>query len=399
MSRRLVAEPVAGWADGPIDRHGIMCPMADQVAGAAARNRLGYRPELDGLRAVALIFVLGVHWWPHDLPGGRIGVDLFFVMSGFLITSLMLEHGGRFSLLRFYERRARRLLPAVVVLLGVFWWAEGAHWVALYVGNWARAAGELHPYLGHMWSLAIEEQFYIVWPLVFLALRTCRRWVAVAALVALAGAVGLHRVTSIDDSARIVNGTDMRLDGLALGCALAFGWPWLRGVRWLPVAARVAAVPCLLALCWVWRFDADLLGWGYTLVSAGWLVVLVAVLTGSGTVLKHPVMVRLGVLSYSLYLWHFPISAWVRGGSLYNTAPVTTVVAVVLSSIAAVVSYRFVEQRFRLARPCEQHAEQPAVVGEGVGRVGGVTDRTHVEQLARGARLRGEHPGDLQHVL
>lgn len=370
--------------------------MVSGETGAAV-HKLGHRPELDGLRGVAVALVLGIHWWPTWFPGGRIGVDLFFVLSGFLITTLMLEDGGRFSLTRFYERRARRLLPAVAVLLAVFWWADGAHWVALYAGNWARSAGDLSPYLGHTWSLAIEEQFYLAWPLVFLALRTCRRHVAAIALVAFAVGVGAHRVSMVTDydSLRLVNGTDMRLDGLAFGCAIAFGWPWLRRLR-LETPALVA----LGYLGWVVLADASLIRWGYTLVSAAWAVVLLAVLNGAGhQVLRARGLVWLGVLSYSIYLWHFPITAWLRGGSLYNTAPGTTVLAVVLSFAAAVASYRLVEQRFRSRGARDKDAQETGVVGEGVGAIRRGADDSEVRELTGRARLAGQHAGHLEHVL
>lgn len=375
------------------------CPVTS-AGGQAGTEPLGHRPGLDGVRGFAIVLVLALHWWPTLFPGGYLGVDLFFVLSGFLITTLMLEDRD-FRLARFYERRARRLMPAVAVLLAVFWWADGVEWAALYVANWARAGGELSPYLGHMWSLAIEEQFYLAWPLVFLGLRSCRRPVVVAALLAVAVGVGAYRnaMAEVVDGARLVNGTDMRLDGLALGCALAFGWPWLARFDLRRYVAPLAAV-ALAALGWVWVANADLTRWGYTIVSAGWLVVLVAVLYGSGhRLLTHRAMVRLGVLSYSLYLWHFPITAWVRGGSLYNTAAWSTVVSVVLSLAAAWVSYRFVEQRFRLRRAREQRTEEAGVVGEGVSALRRGADDAEVHVLARRAGFAGQHARDLEHVL
>lgn len=332
------------------------------VAAVTERaERLGYRPELDGLRGVAVLLVLGLHWWPTRLPGGRIGVDLFFVLSGFLITTLMLEE-GRVDLRRFWTRRARRLMPAVAVLLAVFWWADGAGWVALYVGNWARVAGDLSPYLAHAWSLGIEEQFYLLWPLAYLGLRRFPRPAVALLLAATAVGVGWWRVSLDAPWERLVNGTDTRLDGLAIGCAVAFGWPWLRSLPW-----RLAALPCLVGLGAVAVADADLLGWGYTLVSLGWAVVLLAVLDGNGrTVLSRRGLVRVGVLSYSLYLWHYPITVGLRGGDIYDTAAGTTVLAVVATGCAAWASWRWVESPWRSGHRLDvDRASDPRTVATG----------------------------------
>jgi peptidoglycan/LPS O-acetylase OafA/YrhL len=174
--------------------------------------RLGRRPALDGLRtiAVAVVFLSHVH---EHMPGGYYGVDGFFVLSGFLITSILLteEHNtGAIALKAFYSRRARRLLPALACMLAmvvaIFIAAHyhGSIWpsilaVVLYVSNWAEAFG---PYLGdglltHTWSLAIEEQFYIVWPLV-LAYGLHRRWNSrTFVLVAVIPAVGSFMLRSL----------------------------------------------------------------------------------------------------------------------------------------------------------------------------------------------------------
>lgn len=343
--------------------------MGDDVGMAEGEWRLGYRAELDGLRGVAIALVLLLHWWPDTFPGGRIGVDLFFVLSGFLITTLMIED-GQLSLTRFYERRARRLLPPVAVFLALFWWADGAMWVALYVGNWARAVGELSPYLAHTWSLAIEEQFYVAWPLLFLALRRYPRWIVAGVLFGTALLVGLHRTQSLGDAHRLVNGTDTRMDGLAIGCAVAFGLPWLLRIPW-----GALAIASLGPLAYVFFVDAILWGWGYTLVSAGWAIVLLAVLQGrAAKLLAHPSLVWLGVLSYSLYLWHYPIAVAVESGDIglpHNLA--TTVGMIVASFAVALASHRWIETPFRrrsrtsghLGGGEVGHGREPASVSSG----------------------------------
>ncbi|HET9690764.1 MAG TPA: acyltransferase, partial [Acidimicrobiales bacterium] len=202
-------------------------------------------PPLDGLRAVAVLSVLGYHLYePHVLPSGYLGVDLFFVLSGFLITTGLVDEfdaGGGVVFGRFYVRRALRLLPAalavVLVALGLalatlhgdlrHQTLVGLPWIVLYAGNWARAVGASSlGVLANLWSLAVEEQFYLLWPVVlvaFLSRRVARERLA-AALVALAAVevayreVLFHTGVSVE---RLVNGIDTHSDGLLLGCALA----------------------------------------------------------------------------------------------------------------------------------------------------------------------------------
>ncbi|MDQ4069687.1 MAG: acyltransferase, partial [Actinomycetota bacterium] len=218
---------------------------------------LGYRPALDGVRALAVMLVVAVHvtyvlvpaWAGRWVPGGFLGVDVFFVLSGFLITTLLLEEhhrSGRVSLRGFYVRRARRLLPAVGVLLlahGVLTAliradlgheARSAAAVALYGANWVIAAGgSLSAGLGHLWSLSVEEQFYMVWPVLLLAALRCRRPTAVIVVIAVAGivwAIGVRAWLWLEGAGwdAIYVRTDARLDELFMGALLAVtfrrGW-------------------------------------------------------------------------------------------------------------------------------------------------------------------------------
>src|SRR5262245_21094061 len=211
------------------------------VKGTSLCYPLGYKPELDGLRAVAVMSVLLMHGGMPGFHWGYIGVDLFFVLSGYLITSILLREQlrtGQISLLSFYQRRALRLFPALAVLCIVFLAyaffvlrdpTQGLREivvVALYLSNWTRAAGLNFPeWLGHTWSLAIEEQFYLLWPLVLLAISAARR--PIPLLLAVAGAivaVSCWRLTLVMHGAstdRLYNGTDTRADALLMGVALA----------------------------------------------------------------------------------------------------------------------------------------------------------------------------------
>ena len=206
--------------------------------------RLGHRPALDGLRAIAVLVVMAHHGYVLGFRGGSIGVDIFFVLSGFLITSLLLEEWDRtegISFGKFYLRRVLRLLPALLLLLffvevyalGVLrgprlWEMQKAILAVLfYASNWfsiARPDG-LGP-LSHAWSLSIEEQFYLLWPpLLFLLLRSRLRMSLIAAvIVLLAGAAAVHRAfvwTGPESLWRIYNGLDTRIDELLAGCGLA----------------------------------------------------------------------------------------------------------------------------------------------------------------------------------
>ena len=215
-----------------------------------ASSRLAARnPALDGLRGVAVAAVVVNHLRPHALPGGWLGVDIFFVLSGYLITTLLLrehEQRGRLDLGRFYSRRARRLLPALFLLLGVvavvarfspdepgFTGLRGDGFAALgYVANWrfiATGASYFNTFapspLRHLWSLAVEEQFYLLWPLVLILVlrRHGPRAVGVTAVVlALASATAMAVMYgSGAHISRIYFGTDTHAHSVLIGCALA----------------------------------------------------------------------------------------------------------------------------------------------------------------------------------
>ncbi len=232
---------------------------------------------LDGLRAIAVTTVILFHLTPGGLPGGYLGVDVFFVISGFLITSLLLrEHGdtGRLHLPGFWCRRARRLLPALAlvvlascaaavaiggdVLVGIGRQVLGAatfsyNWLA--IANNASYFDDTVPELfRNLWSLAVEEQFYLVWPLVVAALLLLRRrtWMLLPVLLLAAGSVATMTLLPATDPTRLYYGTDTHSFGLAIGAALAIAaqLPWHRLLqRVLPVAGAVA-IAGLLALSW-----------------------------------------------------------------------------------------------------------------------------------------------------
>jgi len=290
--------------------------------------------------AQALIFGGPLLGW-LDFSGGFIGVDIFFVLSGFLITSLLLqEHQvtGRISLKNFYIRRALRLLPALVLLLAAMLiysrvalsqetasqTVKFAGVVILYITNWARAF-EWIPgsnLLGHLWSLAVEEQFYLLWPpvlLILLRLRIPRRTLAML-ITCLIVLVILRRFDLLlqggISQGRIYLGSDTRADSLLVGClaAMLHGWQMLpdgKVFRFLLRLSTVIAIPVLF----IYLVDAygirsqTYFSFGLTVVAFAVAVVILQAMQISPNpvlfVLENGFLVYVGKISYGLYLWHF----------------------------------------------------------------------------------------------
>jgi peptidoglycan/LPS O-acetylase OafA/YrhL len=312
------------------------------------RSSLSYMPALDGLRAFAVFAVLAYHAGMPWATAGFLGVDVFFVISGYLITALLLnEHHrtGRVSLSNFWRRRALRLLPGLLVLLATVSLVvpilapdqnaglRGDLIAALtYVSNWwlifqdqpyFQAIGR-PPVLQHLWSLAVEEQFYLVWPIVLaLALRNPfkrpKRLVKWILMAVGASALTMALLYSPEgDASRVYYGTDTRLGTILLGAALAFLWsPGNRTAspKWVGSFVRdLAGLGSLTAIAWFmlnWsEFEPLLYRGGFTLVAL-LAAILVAVASHPGAVtrglLGNLPMRWIGQRSYSIYLWHWPV--------------------------------------------------------------------------------------------
>ena len=313
-----------------------------------ATRGLRYMPALDGLRALAVIAVLLYHADVGWARGGYFGVDAFFVLSGFLITGLLLgewQTTGSIDVKAFWIRRARRLLPALaLVLSGVCLYAAFAASpveldqlrrdglsTLVYVANWNQIFSHQSYFqkfaapspLLHTWSLAIEEQFYLVWPLAIFALL--RRRVSRRALLAFCGALALGSAVLMGvlyrpghDPSRVYYGTDTRAQSLLIGAMLAI----LLAGRELNVVhthrrvLHVGAIAAACALAYIWTTTSETDGWQYRggfALAAVLVAVVIASVTSPGDtgplgkLLSSAPLRTIGIMSYGLYLWHWPI--------------------------------------------------------------------------------------------
>jgi len=357
---------------------------------APVRDDQRYLPGLDGLRALAVAAVVAYHVDLGWAQGGLLGVGVFFTLSGYLITDLLLgqqESTGRLQLAGFWLRRARRLLPALIVMLAVV-----VAWVTLlnrpllpavrgavvastlYVTNWWLIAqhssyfaqfGPPSP-LEHLWSLAVEEQFYLIWPwLLWIGLRwrrsraaTDTRLAAASLLLAAASAVAMGLLYQPGyDPTRVYDGTDTRAFGLLIGAALAFVWPsrHLRaevadGARWILDGAGFAGLAVFAVLVWrTGEYSPFLYRGGMVLLSfAAALMVAAAASPASrfGRILGWWPLRWLGVRSYGIYLWHFPIIALTAppGG---GDTPARAILQVSATIGCAALSWRYIEEPIR----------------------------------------------------
>jgi peptidoglycan/LPS O-acetylase OafA/YrhL len=343
---------------------------------------LSHIAALDGLRGLAILSVMFFHATLSRASaprpsGGFLGVDVFFVLSGFLITALLLkewDQKGSIALRSFYARRALRLLPALFVLMavillvpGVFYSSQRPWWDAMiaaaYATNWVRAFGGDVEFFGHTWSLTIEEQFYVIWPLLLvglLRLGVRRRVILLVVLVAIA----VPTVLRVDlwegpvSVKRLYYGLDTRFDSLLLGCLVAFLASWNviprseRALKMIRLAAAVAAVVLVVLIANATE-ESQLTYFGLGVIACASVAVLLVHLIYcpsrlSDLILANRPMVWVGRISYGLYLWHDPIFFGMLNPTRMGKVGVTGVglmaVRFVAAFVAATVSFYLLER-------------------------------------------------------
>jgi peptidoglycan/LPS O-acetylase OafA/YrhL len=404
-----------------------------------------HMPGLDGVRAVAVTAVLLFHANPDWLPGGFLGVDVFFALSGFLITSLLLaELGetGRLRFGRFYLRRARRLLPALFLVLvatsvlaatvaqdaaarvredvvAAFFYVTN-WWYVLHGQSYFEATGR-PPMLQHLWSLAVEEQFYLVWPLLLFGLwklgrvRGVRIGAAAGALVStllMAGISVSQGMPEVTDASRVYFGTDTHAMTLLVGAVLATVWTpgrishvlTGRGRRVVTVTGFSALV-ALVAIFWFVGPLSPLLYRGgflvVALVSSAVVACSAVTATAFARVLGHQPLRWLGERSYGIYLWHWPIFMVLRPGIDIDAADwLVQLLRFALTLGAAELSYRFVEMPIRRGALGRAWADWRARGRTGFGVRAGVAGVTTVALVAAlGVGLSSAHEPTVEEAL
>lgn len=346
-------------------------------------------PALDGIRGVAvmLVFISHFHWilskktgysqvtpWKfinRTFEAGFLGVDIFFVLSGFLITSLLLkDHANKQPGMvgRFYKRRALRLLPALYALLIVDFfvaWLESARmdfqwrttWRALlYLNNWNvvwNFRGSRKD-LGHLWSLGIEEQFYIVWPavvLLMLALKLHHQIIITVLSLAIA-AIVVHRINLWNDDIYwlfIYIRTDTRVDSLLVGALFAYVY---RHYRVPSQVLNWAATLCFAALMYIkYELDASpfIMKTGFTVIAVLAGIIILAGAEGAwfaNRVLISRPLTIIGKVSYGLYLWHLPVFLILGRHVTSGPKPLRILAGIIVASVVTVISWFFIEKPF-----------------------------------------------------
>ena len=371
-------------------------PVSDQASltRAARASAMPHVRALDGARGLAVGLVLAYHFGVPGLPGGFLGVDLFFVLSGFLITSLLVGEGlgtGRIDFVQFWYRRARRLLPALFVLIAVIaLWSTTADPVAkgplrwdllaslAYVANWRfiltgesyfEAFTTASP-VRHLWSLAIEEQFYVVWPLAVAgAFAVIARWPRRGTTIVLGGllvaavasilvmAIGYDEADpSVAYYSTLARVHELVIGGIAALIVASHGGIRAALVRWSGWLAAMAAIVVVAAAATLHDTDAGYYLGGSVLFSIAVAVLIAALVVGreggglASRVLGLGPIVALGVISYGVYLWHWPMVVWLTPATTGLDGPALFALRLGLTLGVAAVSFVLVERPIRHGR-------------------------------------------------
>jgi peptidoglycan/LPS O-acetylase OafA/YrhL len=330
-----------------------------------------YRPDIDGLRAVAVGGVVAYHAFPGLAPGGFVGVDVFFVISGFLISGIIVRdiETSSFSLAEFYGRRIRRIVPALLIVLTTTWtiawfilmsddyavlgWHLSAASVflsnlvlGLETGYFDRAV-EYKPLL-HLWSLAVEEQFYLIWPISIYTIWSLRLYTTpiLASIVLLS--FGLNVVTVSQQPIWDFYSLPTRLWELALGAVLV-SLPAMLASRNARQAIAIIGFGLILVAIFKLKGTVDYPGWSALTPTIGTALLLIA---GSDSWINRQILssrsvVLIGLISYPLYLWHWPLLSFARYALVKEPAPSIKAAIVALAVSMAWITYQFVEKPIR----------------------------------------------------
>ncbi|MCE4956533.1 acyltransferase family protein [Macrococcoides caseolyticum] len=346
-----------------------------------------YFPGLDGMRAIAVIAIIIFHLNPKWLPGGFLGVDTFFIISGYLITTLLIkeyETNGSINLLHFWYKRIKRLLPPVLFMMFIviqyiiFFDRELLYQVKkdmfaalVYVSNWWYIFDGLDYFqsleprpLKHLWSLAIEEQFYLLFPFVLLLLfKYLKKKSNILLLFFFISIVSMAIMWMMFDPAksisRIYFGTDTRLQTLLLGAMLALIWPAYKlknnPPQWMVWSIDIIGLAgCIFLIRSFFVFtehSASVFQGGLYFLGLFTLFFIMAIVhpdTILSKVLSIPVLTWIGRYSYSLYLWHYPIIVLMQSHFIQGQIPwYVHLLSLILTVIMAIISYQLIEQPFR----------------------------------------------------
>jgi peptidoglycan/LPS O-acetylase OafA/YrhL len=358
--------------------------------GATLAKEQSYRPDIDGLRAIAILSVVAYHADRRWAPGGFIGVDVFFVISGYLITQIILRSltSGSFSLVDFYRRRIRRIMPALIVILLATWligWFKlmpaeyeslgwhisaasvfASNFLLIHETGYFDTAAEFKPLL-HLWSLAVEEQFYLIWPVTLLVLWKCRANTIL--LLSTFGALSFGLTVANVDSQILFNFFSplSRAWELTIGALLAsshfesnaaiqeiLNRPVFTQsapasqLRNRDIVASVGLTSIALSIGWI-NPSAHYPNWSAVIPALG-TALLIAV--GANTwidrgILSRPIVVGVGLISYPLYLWHWPLLSFARIARVGEPPLLIKLSAIALAVVLATLTYLLVERPIR----------------------------------------------------
>lgn len=334
-----------------------------------------YRADIDGLRALAVLSVIGFHAFPSSLKGGFIGVDIFFIISGYLISTIILNglRSGRFSFAEFYSRRIRRIFPALaIVLIAVY----AAGWFVLLADDYGRlgkhvaggagfisnflfwnesgyfdAGADTKPLL-HLWSLGIEEQFYFVWPLMLHWAWKRRASLPYGMAAIIAASFAINIIHSRTDATADFYSPLSRFWELSMGAVLAHltiqKSKFLSGFRNIKSFAGLALIAAALFLL---DDRKSFPAWWALLPTAGAFLVITAGADAwpNRALLSRREVVWFGLISYPLYLWHWPLLAFARIIELDSPSRWVRIAAVLASILLAWLTFRFIEKPVRAA--------------------------------------------------